>query len=182
MTSLTSIFWTDKLDSNPKDRSFVFHKLLQLVKAPSRYHSIQMFIPCLCSASNIFKLFHADRSAIVPFRFFDELFRKNMVFLSNPPFFLAGDSFKYFFSAFRSFGLKACSNLGSLFFKNLSRLAFYFEVCRSCCNIREAQIDPHQIFAHTEGFFTFNDHVDIPTIRFSKHSRRGWVFPLQRLS
>src|SRR3989344_9545899 len=122
-TRLTCVGRINKLDSDTSYSSLVLYKLLQLMETPSCYHAIKMLVPCLCPGANIFKLFHAYYAAIVPFSFFDKLFRKNMVFMSDPSVFMTRKPFKTFFSSWVSFGLQACSYSGPFLLKLHSTLS-----------------------------------------------------------
>ena len=166
VTSLTCICRIDKFDGNADSGSLVFYKLLQLVKAPSCYHAVKVFVPRLCLSSNVLKLFHAYYSAIVPFSLIDKLFRKNVVFMFNSSVFVTRKFFENFFCALLSFGLQACAHTRSFMLKLLPIRPINLQSCRSSHNILDSKINTHNATSATMYFLEFANNMDIPNSCF----------------
>jgi hypothetical protein len=159
---LTGICWIHQFNRDPYAFRFIRHKLLELIIAPAGDHAIAMRIPNKRLIANATKLFHPDHSGVVPLSFYNKLFRKNVVLVSDSSFFISGKLTKFFLGASSSSGLQAGSYFGTLFFKGLPRSAARDKLRRSVSRIVKTQVNSNGPSHNGNGIRIFDHNIQVP--------------------
>ena len=182
MTSLACIRRVNKFDRNTQLFSFVCNEFLELKKAPTCYHPVQMLVPSFRFLSNMSQPFHADQSAIVPLCFFDNLLRNNVIFVSNSSVLFSGEALQNLFRSIRSFRLKTSPNFCSQLFKFLSASPLNHRAIRSCYNVCDPTVNSKD--ATVKHFCIFNLYydMDIPKTTFFNNLCCSRRLPFEQIS
>ena len=177
---LAGIPRVDVFNPDPDPCGFIGHEVLQLAKAPTAHHAVEMAAPDARALTDMPKLFQTDGSVTVPYGFVNDALAQDVVFVPYAAGLIAGQPFQAAPGGSGAFALQRGADTVARALEFLSFSAGMQSTAAGGGSVADTKVNPHRRPFNRSPRLILDYQMNFPFAALAHQRCRSWIFAAQR--